>query len=191
MKRLEITPGAVALLCLLYYICDTNVFLSFVILTLLHELGHLAVMVLFGVRVRHICVGALGTVISASPMSLWEELLCSLAGPFVNLFCFWVLRPIHLVAALISLLLACYNLLPVYPLDGGRALRAALCLCLPLRAAEGVERGVMLLTLVAVVGSAVYFYPGFGMMPLMVCSVLLARIALERNYCCETFGTSV
>jgi len=91
----------------------------------------------------------------------------------------------------LSLLLACVMLLPVYPLDGGRALRAALCLCLPLRAAEGVERGVMLLTLGTVVGSAVYFYPGFGIVPLMISSILLARIAMERNYCCETFGTSV
>jgi len=191
MKRLEITPGFVALLCFVYYISEAEVFFSFLILSMLHELGHLAVMVLFGVGVRHIRVGAFGTVISASPMSLWAELLCSLAGPFVNLFCFWVLHPIHLDAALLSLLLACYNLLPVYPLDGGRALRAALCLCLPLRAAEGVERGVMLLTLGTVVGSAVYFYPGFGIVPLMISSILLARIAMERNYCCETFGTSV
>lgn len=191
MKRLEITPSFVALLCFLYYISETEVFLSFLILSLLHELGHLAAMVLFDVGVRHIRVGALGTVISTAPIPLQAEVLCSLAGPFVNLFCFWVLRPFRLDAALISLLLACYNLLPVYPLDGGRALRSVLCLCLPLHAAERVEGAVMLLTLGGVVGSAVYFYPEFGFMPLIFCTVLIARVAMERNYCCETFGTSV
>ena len=191
MKRLEITPGGVAFLCFLYYICDTNVFFVFALLTVLHELGHLAAMALLGVGVRHIRIGALGTVIFSVPMSLWAEMLCALAGPLVNLFCFWVLRPVFLDAALISLLLACYNLLPVYPFDGGRVLRSCLMLCLPLRIAEGIEKAVMLITLGAVSLAAVYFYPEFGILPLMICAVLIGRLVMERNYGCETFGTSV
>ena len=191
MKRLSVTPGFVALLCFLYYISETEVFLAFLLLSLLHELGHLATICLLGIRVRQIRVGAMGTVISTAPMPLGVEAVCALAGPLVNLFCFWVLRPVYLDAALISLLLACYNLLPVYPLDGGRALRAVLQLCLPLNAAEGMEKAMMLLTLVAVFLSTVHFYPEFGILPLMICAVLLGRLMMERNYCCESMGTQV
>lgn len=191
MKRFSITPGFVALLCFLYYITDTYVFLSFLILSLLHESGHLAVMCFFGIRLRSVRVGTLGTVISAASMPLWMEAVCALSGPLVNLFCFWVLRPVCLDAALISLLLACYNLLPVYPLDGGRALRSALLLCLPLHIAEGIEKAVMLLTLGAVLLGAAHCCPEFGILPMMICALLIGRLVMERNYCCESVGTSV
>ena len=50
---------------------------------------------------------------------------------------------------------------------------------------------MMLLTLVAVFLSTVHFYPEFGILPLMICAVLLGRLMMERNYCCESMGTQV
>lgn len=191
MKRFEITPGAVALLCFLFYVSEIEVFFAFLLLSVLHELGHLAAMLLFGVEVRKIRVGILGTVISTAPMPLTAEIFCSLAGPFVNLFCFWVLRPCLPGAALISLLLACYNLLPVYPLDGGRALRGMLCLCLPVDVADKAEGMVMLLFLGAMALAVWQLSAGFGWMPLLIFAALIVRVALERNYSCESMGTSV
>lgn len=49
------------------------------------------------------------------------------------------LRKAYATCAAISLLLGLFNAMPVYPLDGGRALRAGLCLVLPLGRAEAVS----------------------------------------------------
>ena len=191
MKRFKITPGAVAFLCFLFYVSEMEVFFAFLLLSVLHELGHLAAMLLLGVEVLKIRVGVLGTVISTAPMPLTAEIFCSLAGPIVNLFCFWVLRPCQPGAALISLLLACYNLLPVYPLDGGRALRGMLYLCLPIDVADKAEGMVMLLFLGAMALAVWQLSIGFGWMPLLIYAALILHVVLERNYCCDSMGFPV
>lgn len=186
MRRLEIRPGFVALLCFLFYISPGAIFWPFLILSALHELGHLAVLTMFGVKVRYIRFGVLGTVMETEPMSQMHEAICALAGPVVNLFCFWALRPCLPGTALISLLLGCYNLLPVYPLDGGRALRALLCLCLPLRAAIIAESTAAVLTLSAVGIGVIAMHRSFGLIALIIYGLFLLRIVLERNCCCDS-----
>ncbi len=58
-------------------------------------------------------------------MSRGKELICALAGPVGGL-CLWFLSPWFPRLALCALVQSLYNLLPVYPLDGGRALRCLL-----------------------------------------------------------------
>lgn len=186
MKRLEIRPGFVAFLCLLFYISPGAIFWPFLILSALHELGHLAVLTMFGVKVRHIRFGVLGIVMETAPMPQMQEAICALAGPVVNLFCFWALRPCLPGAALISLLLGCYNLLPVYPLDGGRALRAVLCLCLPLRAASIAESIAAALSLAAVGIGIIAVHRSLGWIALLFYGLFLVRLVFERNCCCDS-----
>lgn len=67
-------------------------------------------------------------------MAAWKEALCALAGP-VGSFSVVLLAEYFPEAALFGLVQGLYNLLPVYPLDGGRILR---CL-LPWEICAGVE----------------------------------------------------
>ncbi len=96
---------------------------------LFHELCHLAAVKLLGGRVTDVSLGPQGAVIVAQPMSRGRELVCILAGPLGGL----LLLPLVGIlprTAICSALLSAYNLLPVYPLDGGRALRCASALLL-------------------------------------------------------------
>ncbi len=89
--------------------------------SVLHELGHILAVLLLGGQLRRICVGPGGAMIHAAPMVPGKALLCSLAGPAAGalLIMFFSAAPRF---ALCALVLSCYNILPVLPLDGGHAL---------------------------------------------------------------------
>lgn len=109
----------------------------------LHELGHSVVALRFGCRVRQILLLPIGGVAQLShlPARPREELWIALAGPAVSLLLWFLLGAASsllasahasLSAGLLSdasrlnLALALFNLLPSFPMDGGRVFRAFL-----------------------------------------------------------------
>ncbi len=106
---------------------------------LLHELGHSVVALRYKIPVRSITLFIFGGVaqIGAQPASPTAEFLIAIAGPLVSLglaVFFYAVQPVvagvepllGLVTylAYINLALVLFNLIPGYPLDGGRVFRA-------------------------------------------------------------------
>jgi Zn-dependent protease len=109
---------------------------------LLHELGHAFAGRLFNARVSHIALTGIGGIAQferSLPGSVAARSLIFLAGPAVNLLLWLGLDLLAeqaaaagtpmlalplAVLAYINFLLMCFNLLPAYPLDGGRTLDA-------------------------------------------------------------------
>lgn len=117
----------------------------------LHELGHALAAKRFGIRTRDITLFALGGVatLERMPDRPWQGITVALAGPMVNVVIAAALftglvrqdglqamltvdRPAarieHGLAALagVNLWLVLFNMLPAFPMDGGRVLREAL-----------------------------------------------------------------
>ncbi|MCP5368538.1 MAG: site-2 protease family protein [Hyphomicrobiales bacterium] len=110
----------------------------------LHELSHSVVARAFGIPIRNITLFIFGGVaeMESEPPSPKAEFLMAMAGPAASAALAVVLfllswagavagTPVPLVGtlrylALINGILALFNLVPAFPLDGGRALRAAL-----------------------------------------------------------------
>lgn len=106
---------------------------------LLHELGHSVVARHYGISVRNITLFIFGGVahIDGEPPSPAAEFWIAVAGPIVSLalagLC-TLLEPVFVAAApllavvqylaFINLALALFNLIPGFPLDGGRVFRA-------------------------------------------------------------------
>jgi Zn-dependent protease/CBS domain-containing protein len=113
----------------------------------IHELGHSVVAMRFGFPIASITLWLFGGVaqLSEMPENWKQELLIAIAGPIVSIllgvvsFLAFLQTPVSLPAvkfllgylALMNLALAAFNLLPGFPMDGGRVLRAILARFLP------------------------------------------------------------
>lgn len=162
----------------------------------LHELGHSVVAQRFGVPVREIVLLPIGGVamMAGRPKKPAHELLIALAGPAVNVVLAIALAfvmllfygpagfgavgsidvesmapSLHTLLAWLltgNVMLAVFNMVPAFPLDGGRVLRATLALSMPsTRATEIAAR----------VGQV--FAIAMGMYGLLVGNLVLMAIA--------------
>ncbi|MCL4304111.1 MAG: site-2 protease family protein [Anaerolineae bacterium] len=122
-------------------------------LVLLHELGHSLAAIGYGIPVKDITLLPIGGVarLERMPEKPLHELVVALAGPLVNVILAVVLLPLIIVLAVLqgesvtlgmltqpgllgllvflltaNISLAVFNMIPAFPLDGGRVLRATL-----------------------------------------------------------------
>ena len=112
----------------------------------LHELAHSLTSRAFGCRISEIRLSVLGGCASGEiPHAAWKELLMAAAGPAMSfllgfglLFAFggvaiesdW-LREIIRYAIVMNIVLGAFNLLPGFPMDGGRIFRCIMRAFLP------------------------------------------------------------
>ena len=176
--KIDLAPGFAAALCVLRLVAEPEAYAAFLAAAAAHEAGHLLTLHLLGADILSVRLGFLDAKIGTNTLGYREEALCALAGPAASLlFCLLFRKPAPTFAA-ISLLLGLFNALPIFPLDGGRALRAGLGMVLPLETAQAVCRMVSFVFLAAglvaaLLGAREY---GLGLGPVFVWSAVLVRV---------------
>ena len=135
-RGLRVTAGFRLLLAAALFAGDRAPTAAVLLAAAMHEAGHLLALRCFRVPVEGLRLTAFGAVLyarGAGRLSYGRELLVTLAGPAVNFIC----APLAAAAAArfgwewgwlfagAHALLGVFNLLPVPPLDGGRALYLA------------------------------------------------------------------
>ena len=123
-----------------YWVMGLFAALAFFTCIVLHELGHALVAKAVGIPIRGITLFLFGGVaeMEDEPPSASSEFLMAVAGPAVSAVLagiFWLLAGLAETAAVIfplrylagiNLAVLIFNLLPAFPLDGGRVLRSIL-----------------------------------------------------------------
>ena len=132
MKKFAVHPIGLLIWCWLLLFSGVIVAVNYVFAIILHEMGHYFVAKRLGYRLTRFAISPFGVELSYFDQKLQykDEIKIALAGPAINLvssflICglWWVLPTTYFLTesfVVISCILALVNLLPAYPLDGGR-----------------------------------------------------------------------
>ena len=133
--RFRLSAAACLTAALLLLVLPIKWLIAALAAAVFHELCHVGAIRLCGGKILGLSIGGGGAVIKTEPMEQGKALFCALAGPFGGLCLLLAARWIPRTAVCAGIQ-SLYNLLPLYPLDGGRALRSGAAIALPPKQAE-------------------------------------------------------
>ncbi len=125
MMKFHLSPWVPAALSVAYHFFPTGAFFPFLIATSVHELGHVAAIILAGGTIQSMKLSMQGAVLETRGLSDLQEAACAIAGPLSS-FSLVLYRRSCPWLAFWGLVQSLFNFFPLYPLDGGRALACIL-----------------------------------------------------------------
>ena len=154
--------------------------IAIVISSLIHELFHILAAYLLGFHINSVRIGIGGAVIETPEMSAKRELCCALAGPLGGL-CLLLFKKWLPVTAVCAAFQSLYNLIPIYPLDGGRILQCCTKIMFSTKTAHHVSVIIehIFITCIALLGIYGTFVVHLGALPLIVTICLI--LSTKKN----------
>ena len=150
----------------------------------IHECCHLLALLAFRVQIFRIEIRAEGARIQTEPMKPEKEFICAAAGPAGSFLCLCVFRFFPLLA-LCGFIQGLYNLLPIYPMDGGRMVHCAAKRFAP-ACAERITHIVGILTVFAATVFCVVLWVRTGAAVfLIICTYFVFKTGAGRKTPCK------
>ena len=107
-----------------------NYFIPYFFLLFFHEIGHATIGILLGYKINKIMLYPLGGVtIFNMPINspMFHEILILVMGPVFQIITYFILKPFFPFISVYHYTILFFNLLPLYPLDGGKLLNIISC----------------------------------------------------------------
>ena len=189
MKKIKVTIPTIIMLVFMFLLDFSPFVLLMLAAALLHELGHIAAMLICGVNIERITVYPFGFDIRTSShvKSYKHELLIKSAGILINITVLLICVPftdsLYISFFMMSnTVLALLNILPVSSLDGGGMLECLLLMYINPPAVIKIMKAVSFVFIVILWIIAVYilFYTNYNFSLLILCIYLFTSIFLSR-----------
>ena len=181
-----LNPWTCYFCALLALILPLKWFVAAMIAAMVHEICHAVFIYLLGGRINVIIISPAGIVLEMQIFGTVRELVCAAAGPvgsiLLLLFCHKVPE-----IALCAGIQGFFNLLPVYPMDGGRILRCLLVGCSS-KVEKQIMRGTEFLVILGilfltVLGATIFSAGSFAVMTglFILCSIIIRKIPCKQR----------
>lgn len=169
------------ILSFLFLVLPVNWLFSMIFAAVFHELCHYVSIRMTGNEVVFLTITGHGMVMQTTPLSAVQECLCALAGPMGSMLlflCYPVIPRISICAGVQGV----FNLLPVYPLDGGRIINALLGIFLSEHIAKRICSWIewLVYLLIFTSGLLAAIYCRLGILPVFVSMIVVFRGLSEK-----------
>lgn len=178
LRRVQVSPGIFLLLPAALLLLPLRWVLAWLLAVTIHETGHYLALRLCRIPIYALRLTPIGITMHTGALQGRDTVLCALAGPLFALL-FTVLSPVLPCTAVCALFQSLFNLLPVYPLDGGRALRAMLSKLLPAHTAYCFEQ--IILSVVASICLYLFHILRLGVAPALLFVLIFAQKFLANR----------
>lgn len=160
--------------------------IAWIVAILVHEIFHYIALRLFGYPICQIHIGLHGVKMVTEESRGKSGVCCALAGPLSGFLLLFFVRWIPRIG-ICGLVLSVYNMLPFYPLDGGRALRCILQGVIKNGAAIKIHRGIEIAVFAAIVIMLliIFILLGLKILPVIGIACLLAGKSIIKIPCKE------
>ena len=133
MKKYSVSPLFIIILTAFVLIDGSFLAVLTAIFSLWHEIWHIIVLKKTGGKIKDVSAIGVGIKLSSGMLSYKQETAVALAGPASSFFMFIAFLPFALkneytmFCCFSNFVIFAINILPIFPLDGGRALYFMLC----------------------------------------------------------------
>jgi len=191
--RIRIDLKILIFLIIFYFTNQLSIYLIIMLFSILHEMGHIIVGLILKMKPTKLEIMPFGVSVSFNENvddknSNIKEILVALAGPLTSLILAIFALDIDFKyvskngAIYSNLLILFFNLMPIYPLDGGRIIKSILHIKLDIIKTEYIIRKISYITMIilTIVSSiAVYYYQNVAIF--FICIFLWLMTLREKN----------
>ena len=191
--KIRIDLKILIFLALFYFTNQIEIYLIIMFFCMIHECGHIVMGLILKMKTEKLEIMPCGLSISFKEnpddikMNL-KKIFVALAGPIVSIgliILYTYVEPTHIsrqIAIYSNLLILLFNLIPIYPLDGGRIIMGILYIKLGAIKSEKIINRISNITMIfiTVISSiAIYYFKNIGIF--LICIFLWIITIRENN----------